>query len=104
MKKGIKIAFIIIVLLYLLLYFSYKNGYYKDLNQEKKILTEEKIKEYEEDLKNGIDVTQKEYVVVTPNYDNNLTRSFLKISKTIESGFDKTIKYIFKKLNKMVDN
>jgi len=103
MKKGIKIVFIGIVALYLLLYFSYKNGYYRDINNEKKILTEEKIKEYEEDLKNGVDVTKKEYVVVAPSYDNNLTRGFLKISKTIESGFDKTIKYIFKKLNKMDD-
>ena len=104
MKKGIKIVFIVVIALYLLLYFSYKNGYYKDINSEKKILTEEKIKEYEEDLKNGVDVSQKEYVVLAPSYDNNLTRSLLKISKAIESGIDKTIKYIFKKLNNMVDD
>lgn len=103
MKKGIKIVFLSVVLIYLILYFSYKNGYYRDINEERKILTEEKIKEYEEDLANGVDVTQKEYVVIAPSYDNNLTRVFLKLSKTIENGVDKTIKYVFKKLNKMVD-
>ena len=103
MKKGLKVFFIIIVLLYLLLFFSYKNGYYRDLNKEKKILTDEKIKEYEEDLKNGVDVTKKEYVVVEPSYDNSYTRACLKLSKAIENGFDKTIKYLFKKLSKFVD-
>ncbi len=104
MKKYLKIGFLLIVLLYLLLFFSYKNGYYKDLNEEKKILTDEKIKEYEEDLKNGIDVTKKEYVVVEPSYDNAYTRTFLKLSKTIESSFDKTIKYLFRKISKIVDD
>lgn len=103
MKKWLKISFIVIILLYLLLFFSYKNGYYKELNKEKKILTEEKIKEYEEDLKNGVDVTQKDYIVETPSYDNAYTRAFLKLSKSIESGFDKTIKYLFRKLSKFVD-
>ena len=104
MKKTFKIIFLIVILLYLLLYFSYKNGYYKDLNKEKKILTEEKIKEYEEDLKNGVDVSQKDYIVVTPSYDNTYTRAFLRLSKTIEKGFDKTIKYLFKKLSRFVED
>ena len=103
MKKILKIFFLLIILLYLLLFFSYKNGYYKDLNKEKKILTDEKIKEYEEDLANGIDVTKKEYVVISPSYDNTYTRTFLKLSKTIETGFDKTIKYLFRKISRMVD-
>ena len=66
-------------------------------------MTDEKIKEYEEDLKNGVDVTKKEYVVVEPSYDNTYTRTFLKLSKTIEKSFDKTIKYLFRKISKMVD-
>lgn len=104
MKKALKIIFIIIVLMYLLLFFSYKNGYYKDINKDKKILTEEKIKEYEEDLANGVDVSKKEYVVITPNYDNSYTRAFLKLSKTIEKSFDKTIKFLFRKISKIVED
>ena len=103
MKKSIKVFFLIIVLGYLLLFFSYKNGYYRNLNRDKKILTEEKIKEYEEDLKNGVDVSKKDYAVIEPSYDNTYTRSFLKLSKAIENGLDKTIKYLFKKLGKFVE-
>ena len=101
--KIIKICFASVLLLFLLLFLSYRNGYYRDLNKEKRILTDEKIMEYEEDLKNGVDVSNKEYVIVTPTYDNKYTRKFLDISKIIEDGFDGVIKYLFKKLGNMVD-
>ncbi len=103
MKKGIKVFLIMIILLYLGLYFTYKNGYYEQRNQERKVLTEEMIQEYEEDLKNGVDVTNKEYVVVRPNYGNIYTNETLKISKKIEKGFDQIIKYFFNKLSKSIN-
>ena len=103
MKRVIKICFILIILLYLLLFASYKNGYYRDVNKEKKILTDEKIKEYENDLKNGVDVSKKEYVIIVPDYDNTYTRLALKISKYLENGFDKTIRYFFHKLGEIAD-
>lgn len=102
--KVIKIFLIIIIFIYLILYFSYKNGYYIDKNKEKSILTEEKIKEYEEDLKNGVDVSNKDYVVITDNYDNSYTRLSLKISKKIEQGFDKVIKFLFNRLGNTINN
>ena len=101
--KGIRVILIILIIFFLLLYFSYKNGYYIDKNKEKVILTDEKIKEYEDDLKNGIDVSKKEYVVLENNYDNPYTRLSLSISRKIENGFDKVIKYFFKKVNKTIN-
>ena len=102
MKKVFKISFVVIILLYLLLFFAYKNGYYKDLNREKTILTDEKIKEYEEDLKKGIDVTNKEYIVNRLNYDNGYTRFALKLSKKLETGLNTIIKAIFNKISKVI--
>jgi hypothetical protein len=96
MKKGIKIFLIIIFVMYIGLYFSYRNGYYEIRNNEKKILTEEMIKEYEQDLLNGVDVTNKEYVVVRPDYTNVYTQNLLKVSKKIEKGFKRVVKYFFK--------
>ena len=87
-----------------MLYFSYRNGYYIDKNKEKSLLTEEKIKEYENDLKNGIDVTKKEYIVIENNYDNSYTRLSLTISNKIEKAFDKVIKYLFGKVSKTINN
>ena len=101
--KTIKMGLIILILVYLGLYFSYKNGYYIDKNRETNILTEEKIKEYEEDLKNGVDVSKKDYIIVTDSYDNTYTRLSLKISKTIENSFDKIIKYLFKKIGNTIN-
>ena len=101
--KVFKIFMILVIVVYLILYFSYKNGYYIDKNKEKALLTEEKIKEYEEDLKNGVDVSKKDYVIVTESYDNTLTRISLKISKRIENSFDKVIKFLFNKISNTIN-
>ena len=103
MNKGLKIFLIIVFLLYIALYFSYQNGYYEIRNNEKKILTEEMIKEYEEDLKNGVDVTNKEYTVVKKDYSNAYTKSLLKVSKKIENSLDRIIKYFFNKLGSAIN-
>ncbi len=103
MKQLIKILFIIILLFYLVLYFSYRNGYYLDKNKEKALLTDEKIKEYEEDLKTGVDVSKKDYVVIENSYDNSYTRFSLSISRRIEKGLDRVIKYFFKKVSKTIN-
>ena len=103
MKKGIKYGFIGLVLLYLILYVSYENGYYERLNQEKTLMTEEMILKYEEDLANGVDVTKENYVIEHNNYTNVYTRTSLDISKKFEKMVDSTIKFLFKKLNDMVD-
>lgn len=103
MKSIFKIILIIIIVFYLILYFSYRNGYYIDKNKEKSLLTEEKIKEYEEDLKNGVDVNNKDYIIVEDNYDNKYTRVSLLISKKIENTFDNIIKYFFKKIGDTIN-
>lgn len=103
MKRVLKVLLIIVILCFFGLYFSYKNGYYEKINEDKKILTEEMIKQYEEDLKNGVDTSKKQYVIISPKYDNSYTRFFLNLSKTIENGFDKTIKFFFRKISQYVD-
>ena len=104
MKKSFKIVLIILIIIYLCLFLSYKNGYYVKKNEENMLFTEEKIREYEEDLKNGVDVSKKDYLDVKESHDNKYTRFILKLSHTIENGFDKTIKYIFNKINGSINN
>ena len=103
MKKLFKISLIVVLLIYIGLYFSYKNGYYEKKNQENMLFTEEKIKEYENDLKNGVDVSKKNYLDIKEKYDNGYTRLSLKISNHIERLFDRTIKYIFKKIGNTIN-
>lgn len=104
MKNIIKVGTILIIIIFLILYFSYKNGYYIDKNKQTTILTEEKIKEYEEDLKNGVDVSKKDYIVINNTYDNNYTRFTLKLSRKIENGIDKVIKYLFQKIGNTIND
>ena len=103
MNKVFKIGLFIIIVIFLILYVSYQKGFYLDINKQKTILTEEKIQEYENDLKNGVDVSKKEYVVIVNTYDNNYTRSFLAISKKIENSLDTVIKYLFKKIGDTIN-
>lgn len=103
MNNLFKAFLIIIIIFFLIVYFSYQNGYYIDKNKEKMILTEEMIKEYEEDLKNGVDVTNKDYVVISDSYDNKYTRASLLISKKIENGISGVIKYFFSKISDTIN-
>lgn len=103
MKKMVKYGFIGLVVLYLILYVSYENGYYERLNAEKTLMTEEMIMKYEEDLANGVDVTKESYVIENNDYTNVYTRTSLDISKKFEKVIDSTIKFLFRKLNDMVE-
>lgn len=102
MKKVLKIGSLLVVVLYLILYVSYQNGYYERLNQTKKVMTDEMILKYEEDLKNGIDVTKNDYTVNDHDYSNIYTKTSLKAASKIEHLIDKSIKFVFKKINDMV--
>lgn len=103
MKNIVKGLILVLVVVYIFLYFSYRNGYYIKRNEETSILTEEKIQEYEEDLKNGVDVSSKNYIVTKNNYDNAYTRIMLKISQKVENGFDKVIKFIFRQISNTIN-
>ena len=57
-----KSIIIILFLIFLINYFSVSTGYYEKQIANKTILTEEKIKEFEEDVKNNEYVDIKDYV------------------------------------------
>lgn len=103
MHKTVKIVLGSIILVYFFLFFTYKNGYYERLNQEKTIMTDEMILKYEEDLANGVDVTKNDYTILKADYTNPYTETSLKISKKVENVVDSAIKFLFRKLNEAVD-
>lgn len=88
--------------IFLLLFVSYENGYYERLNQEKRIMTEEMIMKYEEDLANGVDVSKIDYTIPKANYENVYTKTSLKVSNKFESAIDSVIKFFFKKVSEAV--
>ena len=103
MKKVFKITLFLLIGAYFVLYISYCNGYIERKNHEKTVLTDEMIMKYEEDLKNGVDVSKIDYIIEENNYSNFYTNMNLKIANRIEKGFDNVIKYIFRKINSVVE-
>ena len=64
-KKAFNVFKTIIILLFIVFlinYFQIENGYYKSKINEKTIITEEKIKEFEEDVKNNEYIDIKDYI------------------------------------------
>ena len=93
MNKTLKIVGVLLVIMFLSVYFSrYNSNYYENQN----VLTEEAIVKFEQDINEGKDITVSSYLKEEKNYDNKISEIGLKISNTIEVGFKKGLKFIFK--------
>lgn len=104
LKKIIKPFIITIILIYLGLYLFYINGYNDTLVRREKELMEEAVLKYEDDLKNGVDVSKYDYLVDNNKYDNVYTNFILKSSSKVENIIDTSIKFIFRKINNVVND
>lgn len=89
---------------FLVLYLACSNGYYEDINNKKAVLTEEKIKEFEEDVKNGKEIKVENYVVnLKKDYSNKISDFGLFTSKTFAKYFKKGLTLVFSGIDKMVN-
>ena len=69
------------------------------------MLTDEQIKEYEEDIAAGKDVTIKDYLTKDKvNYENNISKLGLDLSYLIENIFNKGMNSFFDMLNEAVSS
>ena len=69
------------------------------------MLTEEQIKEYEEDIEAGKDVTIKNYLNKDKvNYDNKVSNLGLDLSELIGDVFNKGMYSFFEMLNEAVSS
>lgn len=103
MKKFLKPLVLIIIFSFLALYFFYTSGYSENKIRKEKELMEQMILKYEEDLKNGVDVSKENYVIQKPDYSNNFTNTTLRLSEKVCDIIDQSIKYLFKKMSNMVN-
>ena len=104
-KNGIKFVLIIILLIYISAYYVASSGYYEYHLQEKTVLTNEKIKEFEEDIKNNQDIDVKNYLDYEEiDYTNKLTNLVYNFSDKSNQITRKIIKSIFKKLSYLVED
>ena len=102
-NKIIKGIFFILLLSFIVLLLLEETGYYKTRTSRVKVLTEEQIKTFEEDIKEGKEIDINDYVINRVDYSNDLSNNIYKISLKLEKGLDSVIKFIFKKVNEMVE-
>lgn len=89
---------------FLVLYFAQAGGYYEDMNNKKTSLTEEKIKEFEEDVRKGKKIKVENYIVnMKKDYSNKVSNFGLFTSKTFAEGFKWGMNNLFNGIDKMVN-
>ena len=103
-KKLVKLISIIIIIIFIASYMIAESGYYEYTMQRRTIITNEKIKEFEEDVKNNKEIDLKNYLDKEEiDYSNKITTLVYNISENSNKLARKTIKYIFKKLGSLVE-
>ena len=102
-KKLLKFFCGMIILIFLFCYFIEFSGYYEYNLQNKKNLTPNQIKQFEEDVKTGKEIDLDDYLTgVTIDYSNSLTRTTTEanlklnhyLKKILTGGFDILGKFI----------
>ena len=97
-NKLLKYGVIAVTVVFLMFYFL-GGRIYNSRITEKKVLTEEQIKKFEEDVKNNVEIDINEYVFKEEDYTNQITKINNKISSIIEKGFKKAFQYLLKNIN-----
>lgn len=99
-----KFIFMVLFLSFLVIYFSELTGYYEYKNHKQTVLTEEQIKKFESDVKNGKEVDISEYLVKEDRiYNNNLSKLSSKLSSGISKIVEKSVESTFKFLSNLVE-
>ena len=104
-KSIIKLIMIIILIIFISSYIIASTGYYEYTMRERTIITNEKIKEFEEDIRNNKDVDIKDYYDNEElDYSNKITTLVYNVSDNSNKLARKAIKYLFKKLGSLVED
>lgn len=99
----ILLIFILFFIFFASIYIFGISGYYEYSEYKKSNLTKEKIEEFESDLKNGIDIENKNYLInEQKDYSNKFSKIGLKTSKYVEKVMTKGIKNAFSIISKLI--
>lgn len=97
-KKIFNTVVFSLFVLFVSLYIASSSGYYEYQNEQKTEFTEEKIKQFEEDIKQGKRVDIKNYLTTNnKNYNNKVTKLGNTLSDIIDysmmNGLEKTFNF-----------
>lgn len=102
-EKIFKSVFILLLIIYLCLYFSDKSGLYDYKNYKKVSLTNEQIRHFEQDIKDGKPINIDNYMIEEKNFKNNkLGNMSKKLSYTISDTLENILSSSYDFLSKLV--
>ena len=103
-KKIFNTIMLCLFILFISLYIASETGYYEYETRKKQVFTEEKIKEFEEDVKNGKKIDIKDYLEdTTKNYDNKITKFGNTLSDIVNYGMIDGLEKTFKFVEKLIE-
>ncbi len=103
-KNIIRFSFLTIFLFFLGLYIYQASNYYEYINYKRTKINYTKMKEFEEDLKKGEDVTKKDYIDSDKTYSNTIYKIGIGTSNIIEKSFNKLMRYLFSEASDVVNS
>lgn len=97
--------FLSFVVFFTILLVAESQGYYKNRNEKAKIMTDEEILRFEEDIASGRDIDVSDYILYEDkDYSNKISSNVYKASLKLESVVDGIIRFIFSGTSKMVSD
>ncbi len=104
LKKVFNTIMLCLFILFISLYVASETGYYEYQNKEKKEFTEEKIKQFEEDVKKGKQINLKDYLNDNIKvYDNKVTKLGNTLSDIINYSVMDGLEKTFKAIEKLIE-
>ena len=103
-KNVFILLFSCLFILFISLYVTQATGYYEFSNAKKSTLTNEAIKKFEQDVKEGKEIAAKNYLEEEKQYNNKISKASLTLSKTIEKSFNFIMNRLFNEINSVVSS
>lgn len=101
-QKAFKIIFIFLFIAYITIYISQKSGYMDFQNYKKSYLTQEKIEQFEKDIKAGKKVDLTQYSDTDKkNYSNTISNAGYSLSSSISGLVNKGVVGLFETVAKL---
>lgn len=102
-NKILKMTLIIMFAIFLTMFVSNKYGYYEYRKSKQVMLTQEQIKKFEDDVKNGKNIELENYLQdTTKNYQTSLSQLGLNVSNSLAGVVKKGVDGFFGYINKLV--
>ncbi|MDD2435082.1 MAG: hypothetical protein PHO63_02385 [Bacilli bacterium] len=103
-NKVFKWIFYTLFVLFIVVYSVSISGYNEQQERQRVNLTEEKIRAFEQDIKDGKKIDLDAYIEEKNNFDDKPKRIGLKISEIISKYMRKGIQSTFRILNNIVES